>query len=609
MGHRSVNALMVCVMLLITGVAMSQSRWSEVPLPFVTTSLEHISFVDSVHGCLCDGTQGFFFYTSDNGVTWTADTIPAPQYIRKCTIVSENTIWAWGYKGTSAGPVALFLSTDRGQTWLRRDPPDTLLVRGLEFLSDNVVWLAGRSHLWVSEDGGASWQRRGAFVRGGSPVSFQAFECFDDSVGFVSGNAYDFTPQRTTDGGWTWEDFWIRPSLGGYGDGCGPMIFAGDGLCAFSYHYMLESSTERFSGIVLSWNRLRDTVHLRTSPYNVGSWAQAISRENIWLWDAQTSKVLHRTTDGGNTWMKDTFNVAFTNALYDSRGHRFVLASGRLFRLDENPPWVGARAFPLALGNVWHYRITYPNLQGPPTVAYTTVRVIGDTVMPGGKHFWVLDHADLMGGRYIRSDSGVVYYWDTNSPVGEHRLIDLTAKQGARDTIAWNGYFTSVAGMTYSTAIFGQPTLLRTFSLDGIVIGHLTCANGFGYSGYEFNGDSGSPMAVWELIGCRIAGVVYGTVDAAPAAPKVPLVFDLLQNYPNPFNPSTTIGYILPIRAYVTMTVCNTLGQQVALLQNGEQDAGHHDLQFNASNLPSGVYFYRLRAGAYFETRKCLLLR
>jgi photosystem II stability/assembly factor-like uncharacterized protein len=83
----------------------------------------------------------------------------------------------------------------------------------------------------------------------------------------------------------------------------------------------------------------------------------------------------------------------------------------------------------------------------------------------------------------------------------------------------------------------------------------------------------------------------------------------LSQNYPNPFNPSTTIGYCLPLRAHVTLTVYNTLGQQVALLQNGEQDAGYHDVKFNAAGLSSGLYFYRLQTGMYVETKKFILAK
>ena len=79
------------------------------------------------------------------------------------------------------------------------------------------------------------------------------------------------------------------------------------------------------------------------------------------------------------------------------------------------------------------------------------------------------------------------------------------------------------------------------------------------------------------------------------------------QNYPNPFNPSTTIRYGLPNRSHVTLTVFNTLGQQVAQLVNGDMEAGYHEVKFDASKLASGVYLYRMQAGSYVETRKLLL--
>ena len=608
--------MMLCAIALMSTCAISQSQWSEVPLPFVAPSLEHISFIDSLHGCLVDRYQGILFYTADNGVTWAVDTIPAPHSIRKCTVVSDSTIWVWGDKGTSPGAAALMLSTDAGRTWARRDPPDTLQVRGMEFLSDSLVWLAGSSHLWVSNDGGVSWQQRGALFHMGSPVLPRSLECFDDSVGFIGGDMHSFPPQRTTDGGRTWEVFFIYPSVGGYGDACGPEQFAGDGLCSFTYHYASEATNEHFSGTVIGWNRLRDTLHVKTNPYNSGQWARAISREKVWLRDDYASHVLRRTTDGGNTWMRDTFAVGLSNALYDLRGHRFVLGSGRLFRLEEDPTGTGEGEFPLALNNAWYYRITYPSSYGPSTITYSTVQVTGDTVMPGGRHFRVLDRADLMGGRYIRCDSGVVSYWDTSAPAGEKRIVDLTAGQGERDTISmdgshtlWNGYTSSVAGATYPMTVFGRPSVQRNFHFDGIVIGQLTFADGLGYSRYEFNGDSGDPVVIWELIGCTIDGVTYGTVLAVPTDQEGPLAFALAQNFPNPFNPSTTIGYAIPDRAFVTMTVCNTLGQQVAVLQSGIQDAGAHEVMFHASHLPSGLYFYRLQAGPYVATGKCLLVK
>jgi hypothetical protein len=93
--------------------------------------------------------------------------------------------------------------------------------------------------------------------------------------------------------------------------------------------------------------------------------------------------------------------------------------------------------------------------------------------------------------------------------------------------------------------------------------------------------------------------------DAAP----IPLQISLEQNYPNPFNPSATIRYGLPARSRVTLTVFNTLGQQVATLVEGEMEAGYHEAKFEASALASGMYLYRLAAGDYVQTRKALLLR
>jgi photosystem II stability/assembly factor-like uncharacterized protein len=89
----------------------------------------------------------------------------------------------------------------------------------------------------------------------------------------------------------------------------------------------------------------------------------------------------------------------------------------------------------------------------------------------------------------------------------------------------------------------------------------------------------------------------------------VPLVVHLEQNYPNPFNPSTTIRYGLPVRSHVTLVVVNTLGQQVAVLQNREQEAGYHDVKFDGSGFSSGVYFYRIQAGSFVQARKLLILR
>lgn len=90
---------------------------------------------------------------------------------------------------------------------------------------------------------------------------------------------------------------------------------------------------------------------------------------------------------------------------------------------------------------------------------------------------------------------------------------------------------------------------------------------------------------------------------------NAPVQFELSQNYPNPFNPSTTINFSIPQSSNVTLKVFNTLGQEVKTLINQNMESGAHSISFDASELNSGIYFYKLDAGQFSEVRKMTLIK
>ncbi len=89
----------------------------------------------------------------------------------------------------------------------------------------------------------------------------------------------------------------------------------------------------------------------------------------------------------------------------------------------------------------------------------------------------------------------------------------------------------------------------------------------------------------------------------------IPRDFKLLQNFPNPFNPTTTIKYAVPKEAHVKLTVYNVLGQEIAVLVNGLKSAGYHTVNFDASNLNTGMYIYKLEAGDFTSIKKMILMK
>jgi hypothetical protein len=123
---------------------------------------------------------------------------------------------------------------------------------------------------------------------------------------------------------------------------------------------------------------------------------------------------------------------------------------------------------------------------------------------------------------------------------------------------------------------------------------------------YDGSWENHAGWDIWK-IGHATSPLVLNAVNERQG--EVPQHFILSQNYPNPFNPSTTIKFELPKTSHVILTVCDVLGREVSVLVNEKREAGVHRVSFDGSNLASGVYFYRLQAGGFVQTKKMLILR
>ncbi len=156
-----------------------------------------------------------------------------------------------------------------------------------------------------------------------------------------------------------------------------------------------------------------------------------------------------------------------------------------------------------------------------------------------------------------------------------------------------------------------RKTLLdETWTVAGFVPGHGTTTERKNYSFTDEIMQMGSYTYRLKQIDFDGSTEYSNEIIVEVAAPEK---FVLLQNYPNPFNPSTTIGFSIPQTSNISIDIFNVVGERVATVINQTLEAGYHQIDFKASNLPSGTYIYQLKASGqsatFVETKKMLLMK
>ncbi|HMT12048.1 MAG TPA: T9SS type A sorting domain-containing protein, partial [Ignavibacteria bacterium] len=113
----------------------------------------------------------------------------------------------------------------------------------------------------------------------------------------------------------------------------------------------------------------------------------------------------------------------------------------------------------------------------------------------------------------------------------------------------------------------------------------------------------------WYVDDVKLTNYCAGTPVGIGQNTGIPLQYGLDQNYPNPFNPSTYIKFQLPEGGNVKITVFDILGKEVASLINEKMEAGYHNVEFNASDLASGLYIYKMESGNFTDVKKMMLIK
>jgi hypothetical protein len=260
--------------------------------------------------------------------------------------------------------------------------------------------------------------------------------------------------------------------------------------------------------------------------------------------------------------------------------------------------------FPLQKGNQWDFGI----VNFPPTIGYQyqySIKVLGDTIMANAKTYAIVSNQNHIS--YKRQEGSIVYDYDSTGDVIEH---NFTWKDG--DTTVRN--FTDPDSIITIVRVgfgnvFGRNLKSWMFSTQSInnkayEPSEYTITDSLGYTFF------GNQAYNYYCMGIVVDGKTYGTVTQVMThSNDSPNRFELFQNYPNPFNPSTTFRFYLPFSGNVKLSVYNVLGEQVAIVANDYFTLGEHDVQWNATKLSSGIYFYTIQSGSYLETKKSVLLK
>lgn len=386
----------------------------------------------------------------------------------------------------------------------------------------------------------------------------------------------------------------------------------------------LHVSTE--NGAAFTWSKIYESEH----PFFIS----IDTSQNGTIYLGERNTIFKSTNHGLDFSIYKTIPNSITG-LYKKPNSEFLYASTKykIYEINNDSiriirstpiPEIVFEYYPLNIGNKWIFNYTSIDYL-PPIPIFTTDlysrEVVDFLTLPNGKNYFKIDHKyasdDYILSYYERidSNSGKILRYEPTLPDSEQVIDDLLGEVG--DSLMVNRFepYNTVILTTFEDIEpyneFGITSSKRIYKYPGLLFAEYSLVHKVGLEhillGYDFG------TGIYNLKGFIKDGVVYGDTtltDIDDITNKVPTRFELSQNYPNPFNPTTKISWQLPEASFVTLKIFNSLGEEVETLVNEFMNTGiHSKLYIVNSALPSGVYFYQLKAGSFVQTKKMILIK
>ena len=504
-------------------------------------------------------------------------------------------------------------------------------INSIAVVDQNIIFVAAKGNfLYRTLNGGTTWELKNTgLAASGDLYGISAIDSLNCWVGWLSATQSPASIYRTTNGGTSWQLQWTL--AGSFPDGI--KMFTPDyGIAiadptATGQPYQFRYTTNGGN----TWN-LSPTSPIATNEYGIINAFDFVDTNIIWVGSANTNVSgttckIYRTTNGINgTWLNTAVSgkggsngvayqaIAFTdknNGLSGSSGSDIVKTTDGGVTWTVVTPPTGQTAFSVLdmVGLKDGSNVIRVSLADATAYHCFKTTDLGTTwaeeVLPAEGSINGLAHMQFVNGSlgFSGGFAGTVLKFGTPTPV---ELTSFTANATVGNiTLNWR--------TATETNNRGFEIQRKTDNNNWIVIafknGNGTTTNAKNYSFTDNISSLNANKLSYRLKQVDFNGQ-YQYSSVVLVDNIIPKDYNVSQNFPNPFNPTTIIKYQIPQNSFVSLKVYNSLGQEAASLVNGMINAGTYEVQFNASNLSSGVYYYVIKAGNNFvQTKKMILIK